>query len=301
MTNGVERLRFPLPLRRYESFMLLDEHASYPMTFVLELRLTGRLDQEAFLSAYRRTLEVHPLLTARVERSRWSRSRWVASDTLPELHWGSHDQPSSVPAPLDITREPGVKVWVEDHPHQPRVLLQFHHVATDGVGAIQFIGDLLARYGLSTTRDGQPAPLPAAVDINRLYDRELLWPDRRFQSRLLSSTVRRLRDLSRKLPRPVVDLAATDGPRLETSDGPPPFPTYATRIIEGIPSANLQRASRGLFSLNDLATLSMFRTVRDWNQRQSPSESSGNLRLSLPFSLRLPMHDDSPAANQLSL
>ncbi|MFV0445246.1 MAG: hypothetical protein ACK5Q5_16840, partial [Planctomycetaceae bacterium] len=40
---------------------------------------------------------------------------------------------------------------------------------------------------------------------------------------------------------------------------------------------------------------------RDWNQRQSPSESSGNLRLSLPFSLRLPMHDDSPAANQLSL
>jgi hypothetical protein len=295
----MESLRFPLPLRRYESFMLHDESPSYPMTYVIELRLTGRLHREPFEAALQTTLELHPLLRARVERSGWRRSVWAAVEPS-SVNW-QNGPIATPPASINIEREPGLCTWVEDDPHNPRILFQFHHAATDGVGAIQFIGDVLARYGVSTTASGDVAPEPAAVNVQRLCEREQLWPAPQFRRHLLRRTVRRCWELSRTRPQPVAGLPTITGRQNEPTKRTTVFPSYHTQVIVDDDYDRLRRSTRGLFTLNDLAALAMFRTLRDWNRRLRNSPAPHWLRLSLPFSLRLPIHDDSPAANQLSL
>jgi len=295
----------PSPLRLYESFMLLDENPRYPMTYTLELRLSGRLERGALEEAWRETLAWHPLLTARVERSRWRRSVWVPAEAPPALHWHAMTDAARLrPGPIDIAAEPGLRLWALDDPREPRLWFQFHHVATDGIGGMQFIGDLLARYSLLTTPPGGTPPVPAPIAIERLHERETLWPEPSFRRRLLSTTARRLWNLSASRPRPLA--AGRGDPGANVSSQPeaaaPQFPTYHTRVLDRTALGALrQAAARRMASLNDLTTLAFFRALKDWNREHDFGAPETCLRVSLPVSLRCPQHDDSPAANQLSL
>jgi hypothetical protein len=289
--------QFPQPLRGYESFALLDETPQYPMTFVIELQLSGELHREALESAYRDTLALHPLLTARVERSRWHASRWVPAESPPPLNWtAAHDPPLQDPGPIDIAAEPGVRLWALADPRSPRLLLQFHHAATDGLGSLQFIGDLLARYGRLTARPGEAIPEPAPVHIDRLHERETLWPTPAFRSRFLRRSLRRAWEQWRQRPCQVA--GRRDNWPLQAA----PYPAYHTRVLDaGQVLALKSQAAGRLATLSDLATLAYWRTLRDWSERHARCDPRHVWRLSVPVSLRLPQHDDSPAANHLSL
>ncbi|MCA9056360.1 MAG: hypothetical protein KDA75_21175, partial [Planctomycetaceae bacterium] len=298
------QLTAQLPLKLYESFMLHDESPAYPMTFALELRLSGQLDRDAFQEACEDAVRLHPLLTTRVEKSRWRYANWVPSDLPPPVDWScANDGHPPRPGPIDITAEPGLRIWVRDDPLEPRIWLQFHHVATDGIGAMQFVGDLLARYGVRTASDGQRRPEPAPVSIERLHEREILWPEPQYRDRLLSTSLRRLWSLSVDRPKP---LAARRSDLADATSGDPPepgvFPPFHTRILDSQTLHGLKSsASRRMITLNDFTTLAVFRALRAWNREQGQLDPDACLRLSLPLNLRLPLHDDSPASNHLSL
>jgi hypothetical protein len=57
---------FPLPLVPFEHYMLTDDRADYPMTFFLQLRFAGSMDQPRFRAALDSAVALHPLLRAHV-------------------------------------------------------------------------------------------------------------------------------------------------------------------------------------------------------------------------------------------
>lgn len=292
---------FAVPLSNFESYMWLDDGPKYPMVFFIELHLTGHLQRLPFEEALAETLRFHPLLTSCVRRNRWGRSSWVPAGHSPRVEWLSVDErPFFEPVPgIDLTQEPGLRMWVRHQPAESRVVFQFHHAATDGVGAIQFLGDLLARYGVRTTRPGEEPPEPGVVTPQRLHQREMLWPGPEFRRGLWRRTCQRWWDLARKRVRPLAPgRGAMDA---DAGRRHPPFPPFYTRVLDRGIVRGLQQSSAALcVTINDLCALAMFRTLAWWNDSHGSESPNQWLRLGVPLSLRTPLHDDLPAANSVS-
>ena len=64
---------FPLRLTPFEEFMFADDRTDYPMTFFIDVGLSGSLCRPSFEQALHQALQRHPLLTSRVE-PRWGES-----------------------------------------------------------------------------------------------------------------------------------------------------------------------------------------------------------------------------------
>ena len=57
-----------------------------------------------------------------------------------------------------------LRQWVRENDRGASVLVQFHHACCDGVGAMQFIEDLLTAYAAANSESGQsPAMRPISA------------------------------------------------------------------------------------------------------------------------------------------
>lgn len=290
---------FPLPLTYFENYMLVDDRPTHPMSIFVDIRLSGDLQRDAFESAYQQTLDRHPLLQCVVKKykRRWC---WTpACHLVPSVVWtaGSQARLTADQAHLDLEIETGLRTWVEYQPEEARVIFQFHHAATDGLGAVKFIGDLLAIYGQLTTPEGEEAPELLPVTFDRLRDRGQLWAEG--QSRLAS--FRRVLECTwefmTQVPKP---LAAPPPPRLHERDELG-MPNMASRRIDkGTTKAIKREAAKRMVSANDLYSLVLFQSMRRWNEVHNASGQQSTMRIGVPVTLRTPHHEDSPAANILS-
>lgn len=299
-----ERPLFPLRLTPFEQFMLLDDRADYPMVFVIAIRVSGVLLREEFDAALQVGLDRHPLLTCFVHRVAGAGLCWVPSRAhRPQLDWAEDNRPLTCPATeqIDLTREHGLRIWVRREPTQARVSFQFHHACCDGLGAVQFIGDLLAAYGQRTVSSGIEAPELKAILPDRLLERANFSAHDFEEGRKPFASpwviARRLFKLLRRSP---VPLAAADDRRpLSVPDLP--FPAIVTRVLERSVVQQLKAiAARKAVALNDLYLLEMFQTIRKWNRDHRRAGDHHWLRICMPTSLRTPRHDQMPAANVMS-
>lgn len=173
MTEVPVAQHFPLPLAPFEWYMLEDDRPDYPMTFSLRLRLSGRIRREVFEAALDEARGRHPLLCARIEHRPRRGPCWeLADEVSPFLDWDDAGVPLRHPAgeAMDLTSEAGLRLWVRQDTGTASVILQFHHACCDGLGGLQFAGDLLAAYGIRTVcRAVQPVLLP--LDAGRLWTR----------------------------------------------------------------------------------------------------------------------------------
>lgn len=297
---------FPLRLTPFEEFMFADDRPDYPMTFFLDVGLSGSLCRPSFERALQQALQRHPLLTSRVE-SRWTGACWVNSQLAPFIHWSDGDP--QIPSPqerfLDLRRTSGLRIWAGLAENRARIVFQFHHAATDGVGAIQFIGDLLAYYSHSTSESAGQVPQLGPLEPERLLQRGQLWePDHRPQ-RLFRRLAKWAWELAPVIP---TDLAACRDGSLPRPSGIKDTQTttelvgpFITRILnpEQVLAIKASAAARGI-TANDLYTLAMFQTLDRWNRSCGRVTSQEAYRVGLPITLRTPRHEDSPAANILS-
>ena len=142
---------FPLPLSPFEPYMALDDTDAYPMTFVLLIKLKGNLLREPFQHAVHIALKRHPLLASRICHIPGKGTCWVPVATAaPQLFWGNSQlsqhfalREAAVWERIDLAREIGLRISVDADSDRADVLFGFHHACTDGIGAVQFIGDLL--------------------------------------------------------------------------------------------------------------------------------------------------------------
>ncbi len=296
--NSLRQL-FPLPLTAFEQYMLADDRPRYPMGFFIEIVVSGQLRQAEFETAVNLAFARHPLLNACIQ-STWRGKQWVPSARTSAIAWndGEPKLPAVTQRYMDLRREPGVRVCVGYRPEASRIVFQFHHAATDGIGAIQFIGDVLAFYGMATCSRSHAAPEVVPVDLMCLRLRgQRLDPGWKHAGSIAES-LGRIAEIVGVHPSAL--FAPADSPTIDVdSIDPNPF---VTRIIERHELLQLkQAASRQGVTPNELYTLAMFRTLHDWNARYGGSCDTRPMRIGLPASLRTPAHDASPAANILSM
>ena len=300
-----EKCVFPLPLVAWERYMWKDDRTRYPMTFVIRLEISGELQREAFLRAMKTSLERHPLLKSRIASVGWRGWCWLSSEgDEPLLDWADASSDAAVRLPLgefiDLTREVGLRVWVRATIKRARLTFQFHHAATDGLGAIQFLGDLLAAYGRATVLPGDEVPEFGPLEISNLRTRGDHGPGRveswrqRFAD--LKLFVEEAWHLFARQPKPLAVRTLSDA---ERDLG---FPALLTRRLNRHEATRLREfASRRGVSPNDLYLREMFLTLHDWNRERSSWHPSHWLRIGMPVSMRTEQHDGLPAANVLSM
>lgn len=295
----VRQRLFPLHLAPIESFMLADDQADYPMTFVVELTLTGQLHPPSWRAAVGEALERHPLLQAVVEPGKGGLPCWrAAADRAPLVDIGPEGAALDLPCGerLDLSRDVGLRVWVRQGPERVRVLLQFHHACADGTGAYRFIGDLLAAYGRRTAGTKEP---PELVPMRP----ELLRQRARRAVAVAPLGARRLTPLALRqawrilVPRPA-SLAAPCRPQttIPRSDSFPGFVSLSLARDEH--QRFRDAAGRAGVTPNDLLLRDLFLALARWNEE---ADHAGRwLRVMMPTDLREGEDIEMPCTNLTS-
>ncbi len=279
--------------------MRADDRPAYPMTYAIEVHFSGTIDRAAFEAALEEGLTRHPLLGAIVQPAKRNRPCWVlAKDPMPPIDWADQDAPIEGPHPegIDITIQPGLRMWVRQGNGSARLLLQVHHAVSDGIGVYRFLGDVLASYGRRTSPQGGPYE-PGPLDARLLRTRK-------------NSTLQlALNGSSTAVARAAIGNAARIfGNRslpLHAPASHTPKPGYLAPFpgIESVhfdpdqyKTLRLATVERGV-TVNDLLLGELLLTMRDWNRRHSGHHSRRRLSIMMPIDLRNGEHFEMPAAN----
>lgn len=289
---------FPLTPTPFESLMLLEHCRRYPMAFVIDVAATGRLDRAALTTALQTALQRHPLLQARLGMRKRRRCWIPALGQLPWVSWSNEGEPLAMPAAGDwnLHEEIGLRVAARQGAGHVTITLAFHHACTDGVGACQFIGDLLAAYGIATGGD-EPPPELLPLTPARLRDRTCGWQT---MSLTGPSWTQKLRltaaEIGQCLGDPRVQTLAA--PRGGRSGGPAAWPGIESFQFEPDIMDRLRAAAaRHDATVNDLLLAALFRTLVRWNRAQGASDTRGSVRILMPIDMRTSLDVDLPAAN----
>ncbi|MEC9091141.1 MAG: hypothetical protein VX438_00445 [Planctomycetota bacterium] len=146
MTNSI----FPLPLTVWEEFFVVDDHEHYPANFMVRIRCQGRISNELFLTAVKKSQSLHPLFGCIIQKS-GRQLLWVTEDSeaLPvEFRVMAVGEPEfPLQEQFDVFKE---KLWrlkivgFSDSTGIQRtdIFLEIHHALCDGLGATQFLSDV---------------------------------------------------------------------------------------------------------------------------------------------------------------
>jgi hypothetical protein len=280
---------FPQRFTPFEFYFYLEDRPDYPSVFPIRLECRGQLDAEAFERAYQITHARHPLLSAQIEDAGRSRPVWTAGVPAP-ICW--KDGPiASEAEPMVLPPSARLQVEVNRDGERTVVCFAFHHVAVDGLGAFQFISDLMVAYAHACSG-------AAGLPPWRPLDRELL-RDRDGHS--LTNRKITLIDLVRVAPvssslllRRVAVVSNRDMPPTPRHDVA--VPDFLVHTLTEHETAELSRIARKLsVRLNDLLLRDYFLMLADWNA--GTAEARRPLRVIVPTNLRRKQDYLMPAAN----
>lgn len=276
--------------------MVNDDRADYPMSFFIKIVLDGNLDQQCFQESISQALQRHPLLLVRMTTKRFLK-HWELSSSIPELQWmDSVEAPAGRDRFINLRKESGLRMWGESDENQATILFQFHHALTDGVGAIQFIGDILAFYGQKTAGSEQEKPELLDVDYEALRIRGQLWEPGHEHETLYRSVYRHLTEML-----PVMPEELKSGSLSVSQPNSEKVSPFVSRIIEGKMLRSLKKvATKNNVTPNELYCGSLFQTLVKWNKRYGDVSEKQSFRVGMPFTLRTAAHQSIPAANVLS-
>ena len=269
--------------------MLADDSADYPRNFSLVFQLNERLDEERLRAAIEAATQRHPLLRAVVETKGDRPQQWIACPNPSyELMWSDEPRDAAEPLrPFDLRHEPGVRFHVRRQSDGDALHVEVHHATTDGVGAIQFIGDLLTLY-----QGAAPAPLDPA----RLASRDKFgltgW---RRPIRWLYAAFGWLGAIEFLIhhPAPLGDAAGSVESRLSA------FASYA--FSQDDTAALIQTAKSKNATLNDLLMRDLFLTLQSFVECYWPERKHSHQRIMVPTNLRSADDGELPAANVVAM
>jgi hypothetical protein len=312
----------PLPLTPFEDYMLADDRPQWPMTFFLRLDLRGQYVPSVLEAALQAALARHPLLASLLEGDGRGGLKWIAdtgipprascSEAIDELDFPGGRQ-------IDLRREIGLRLWVRTTAPDTWILwLQFHHACCDGLGAVQFVSDMLAAYRQQIA--GLAPPVRPALDPSRLRGRGSFG----------LTTVQRLLRIPQELlgllgaieffshrPPSLTSPAAEQVLPAENvvaknaqvaahvpaeSPAAAGFPCWIAHRFSQDETQRLRGAARthGV-TLNDLLLANLFSALDDWFAAHRTEARQQFLRVMVPMNLRSPADKQTSAANIVSL
>jgi hypothetical protein len=294
---------FPLPLTAFESYLLADDRCDFPMTFPVHVELSGVIDRSAFEGALGQALKRHPLLSARVERSARRGERWsVDRDWNPTVDWQADGTSWELPGGerIDLAREPGLRLGVRLGVGRARLIALFHHACCDGIGALRFIGDLLASYSHRVPGEDR-APALRALHEERLAVRDILarpdplgWKTADWVRVCLRET---FKNFVWQRPVPL----QSSSPARGAAPGSGRSPRLLVHTLDERDTILLRTAAqRQATPLNNVLVRDLFHTLRAWGEQVRPGNPKRWLRVMIPVDLRGNGDAGLPAANVIS-
>lgn len=292
---------FPLSLSPLEKFFYSEATPLHPFTFVRQIIFSGEVDRRAFEAALNHTLERHPLLKALIDSPQFRSPRWLDGEGLrPWLDWAAEDEPLEFNDQeyIDLTREPGFRVWVRQGPETATLTFQFHHACTDGIGAMQVLGDLIKSYH-NFSRPNEKISLPSL----RL---ELLKQRKEIKSRRHGPCQQRfdfLYGLSKYkeqfFQKPSELMAVNKNQNGNGNENS--YPRLVSRTFSAGETHLIRDLAKKLGgTLNDLLLRDLFLTLREWNEQYAEVDWGRYIRILMPINLRSQNWEGIPAANLLS-
>lgn len=293
---------FPLKLNAVEQYMLADDSVDYPRCFTIALQLACSLDETRLREAIDIVTQRHPLLRALVEYEGHRPQRWVdcPHPSYP-IDWcfGASESPgdnNSVVSSLDLRRQPGLHFRINRDEGGETLSIQFHHACTDGLGAIQFISDLLLAY-----RNGGEhvkAALPN-YDVSRLARRDSFgmtgW---RRPIRWLYGSFGWLAAIEYLAHRP----AMLGDPSAERPTAGQPGSACCTRFLTRRESEQIfSAAKQASVTVNDLLLKDVFLAIQEFVECHRPTRTQHHKRVMVPVSLRASGDEHLPAANVVAM
>lgn len=289
----------PLPLVTFEEYMLADDRHTYPMNFFFRFRLSGHVDRAALQTAQREALSRNPLLHAVVHKPGRSRAEWhpYEGETSPPV-WCDAPPVDGYPPcrHLDLSREPGLRLFAWSDGDGDCLLLQFHHACCDGLGAIQFIEDLCVAYGKQTGT----ALDHRSLDPSLLSGRGRFGLSARKLLRMLPQQVTGLKGVRQFLMRRASPLVQR-GVDLVEEPLTDVFPAAVTlRFTEQQTQALRQLAVEKSVTGNDLLLTEVFSAVSEFRQQQGTDDNKW-IRFTVPINLRSSTDRRQPATNIVAM
>ncbi len=198
---------------------------------------------------------------------------------------------------IDLSSEVGLRVWVRQGDGAAEVMLQFHHACCDGIGALRFIGHLLAAYGMRTASAGrQPVVHPChPAGLVRRGQFAAQAPTRESRAR----EVRGRGSVGWGGQRSAI--LCPKGATSPITTAPPPYLEMHRHTFDRSETTRIHEAGtrRGV-TVNDLLLRDMFQTLHQWNEGQGSGSAKHWLRIAVPVNLRTGDDDHMSAANGVS-
>jgi hypothetical protein len=302
--NPVERRVsgvWPLRLAPFERYLLTDDSPDYPMQFFCRLRFTGRFLEEPLNEALRSALDRHPMLEAILRPAGMVALDWVASETpAPAVRWIEEEPGEDLPpsTPLDIRAEPGVRLTAVVGRTRSDLVVQFHHAASDALGAFDFLSDLLTLYANLVAGEDRHRLKP--LDADRLRHRATLGLGVRGLLRRAPGDLGALLRAQRFYKRRPVPVTPPRRGRPEPL--PPDFPQCRLHRFDRTEIVGIARmASASEASVNSLLARDLFLAIRDQRRQQGRASAEDWYRIVVPVNLREVADRRMPAANRVSM
>lgn len=295
--------RNTLPLSCFEEYLFSEDSPAFPMTVTFRLGFSGFLDSEAFRDALAIVLPRHPLLRATVSPGRFGRSTWKDHpEWFPTIHRLTPGDGNGISDTsfMDVTKEPGMRVWLLDRDDGHDLVMRFHHCCTDGKGLMLFVEDLLIAY---TLRQNPPE---RGLALRRLEPHTLR---RRSAPRLHGLTYLKAVLMQICVVKEVVEFfLRTPSPLKDTprvSPGKAPRATHVAPFFfrfDQIETGRIVSAAKHFnATLHELLLRDLLLAVGGWRERKGTGRDGDWLRFSMPVNLRGPGEETMPMANSISL
>lgn len=292
---------FPLPLNAIEHYMLADDSADYPRIFRLVIRLRTILDEERLESAVAAAARRHPLLGAIVEFEAEQPRQWIErQETGYEIVWSKSVRAAGsaleeVVAPIDLKAEPALRARVDKSLDGDVLAFEFHHAAVDGLGALQFVEDVLHFYACS------PALVESKLrelDETRLGSRNAFgltgW---RRPIRWLYGSLGWIGAIEYLWHRPVPIGFAQD----EVGEEPRKSGFLSRALTESETRWIRSAARHDDVTLNDRLVRDVFLAIQEWFDLNAPEYVRRHKRIMVPTNLRSEEDRVLPAANVVAM
>jgi hypothetical protein len=284
---------FPQRFTPFEYYYYLEHRPNYPSVFPVRVECRGPLDRQHFERAFEQTHRRHPFLSARIELDRRKWPLWVAGQPAP-IDWS--DEADSCDAKRVAPREPhGLRLLVRREHDKIVLVFLFPHVAVDGLGAFQFLADLMVAYDHACSGEAGDPPW-------RPLERGLL--DERDGHTMLNRHVKPMdfvraarMSFSLLLRRAAVVSDRDVRPSPASDPGSPN--DFLVHTLSERETAELSRVAGKLsVRLHDLLMRDYYLMLADWNR--DTSESRRPIRVLIPINVRRKQDYRMPAANVFS-
>ena len=284
---------FPLHLTPFESYMFVDDHPRFPMTFVFQFDFLGEVDHTAFQEAIDQALIRHPMLRAVIQPAKASRDCWVLPDSYDsKIDFGGFEDAITVDGSseyIDLRQEIGFKGWIRNDFERTRFIALFHHSAVDGIGAYHFLGDVFWFYAKSFGNQ--------IGELREYSEKDLRSRLRAGIGNLVRSTEEFVPDFEKSKAQPILPNCESSV-SLGTSNE---FPQFQSHIFDKDQhrELRLQAQAKGQ-TLNDRLLESLMVAMLTWNEQRGGDVESHDFCVLMPLDLRTTEQANLSAANMVT-